>query len=210
MGAIARAMAVKQVATEAAYQPIAEPTQAKEVAANNSDNDSTRQTRQGKEKHLDNNSLQDADLYSINPEARQLDRLDGFQGLDKVKAANDELEVNLIDTTSGLNEADKVKPTGNVVTKEVNGIKLPMPEHYYKGENLTFWMSNNEQLQQEQYGDGSWIELMLLKLPASKRAQLSREYSARYKAAYDAEPDNNKKANKAALAANSWLRSNIK
>lgn len=80
-----------------------------------------------------------------------------------------------------------------------------LPEHHYRGENLTFWMASNEKLQQIKHGDSAWIEAKLRRVPANQRRSLADEYSARYKAAYDAEPDSNKKANRAAFAANTWL-----
>lgn len=80
-----------------------------------------------------------------------------------------------------------------------------LPEHHYRGENLTFWMASNEKLQQVKYGDSAWIEAKLRRVPANQRLTVANEYSARYKAAYDAEPESNKKANRAAFAANTWL-----
>ncbi|MEE2000178.1 hypothetical protein QWY20_01830 [Alkalimonas sp. MEB108] len=211
MGAIARAMAARQVATEVTYQPVTEPTQAKEVAIGRENSQKNRQNRQSDKRSSTQKITQVTDIKGFNQKSRQIDGIDGGRGVDKVKAANDGLEVNQIDTTSGLNEADKVKPTGNVIIREVNGINIPMPEHYSDGSNLAFWKAPASEMaaKQERYSDADWIQSMLLKLPASKRTQVSREYSARYKAIYDAEPDDNKKANKAALTANSWLRSKM-
>lgn len=80
-----------------------------------------------------------------------------------------------------------------------------LPEYHYRGENLTFWMASNEKLQQLKHGDSAWIEAKLRRVPANQRRSLADEYSARYKAAYDAEPDSNKKTNRAAFTANTWL-----
>lgn len=82
-----------------------------------------------------------------------------------------------------------------------------LPKHHYKGENLTFWMmpTASANAMRFKHGDSEWIESKLRRVPANKRQSLSDEYSLRYKAVYDSEPDENKKANKAAFAANSWL-----
>jgi len=82
-----------------------------------------------------------------------------------------------------------------------------LPEHHYKGENLTFWMmpTASADALRLKHGDSAWIAAKLRRVPASQRQKLADEYSAQYKATYDAEPDSNKKANKAAFAANSWL-----
>lgn len=82
-----------------------------------------------------------------------------------------------------------------------------LPKHHYKGENLTFWMmpTISADTMRLKHGDSAWIAAKLRRVPASQRQSLSDEYSARYKAAYEGEPDDNKKANKAAFAANSWL-----
>lgn len=206
MGAFARAM-TGQAATEAANQPAIEAIQAKEIVIDNSDNSRNRQNRQNEKKRLFKRVSQSTDISKASQNDRRIDEIDGNRELAKSKADIDTLEASQADTAYGLIDTNQVKHLSNVaITKEVSGIKIPMPEHYYNGQNLTFWMSSNEQAQQEQYGDGSWIISMLLKLPSSKRAQVSKEYSTRYKAAFDAEPDDNKRTNKAALAANSWLR----
>jgi len=82
-----------------------------------------------------------------------------------------------------------------------------LPKHHYKGKNLTFWMmpTVSADAMRLKHGDSAWIEAKLRRVPANQRQSLADEYSARYKAAYDTEPDSNKKANKAAFAANSWL-----
>ncbi len=82
-----------------------------------------------------------------------------------------------------------------------------LPQYHYKGENLSFWMMPTAAVDSMRlkYGDSAWIEAKLRRVPASKRQSLADEYSIQYKAVYDAEPDENKKANKAAFAANSWL-----
>jgi predicted amino acid dehydrogenase len=82
-----------------------------------------------------------------------------------------------------------------------------LPAFHYKGENLTFWMMPTVSADaiRLKHGDSEWIESKLRRVPHDKRQSLSDEYSQRYKAVYDAETDENKKANKAAFAANSWL-----
>ena len=82
-----------------------------------------------------------------------------------------------------------------------------LPKHHYKGENLTFWVmpTVSADAMRVKHGDSAWIEAKLRRVPANQRQSLADEYSVRYKAAYDAEPDSNKKANKAAFTANSWL-----
>ncbi|MDP5137926.1 hypothetical protein ORJ04_18400 [Rheinheimera baltica] len=82
-----------------------------------------------------------------------------------------------------------------------------VPAHHYKGENLAFWMmpTQGADALRIKNGDSAWLEAKLRRVPISIRQSLAEEYSARYKAAYDAEPTENKKANKAAFIANSWL-----
>lgn len=82
-----------------------------------------------------------------------------------------------------------------------------LPLQHYKAEHLTCWMMPESAVQQLQvkHGDSEWIEAKLRRVPAKQRFALADEYSARYKAAYDAEPDEIKKANRAAFTANTWL-----
>lgn len=82
-----------------------------------------------------------------------------------------------------------------------------LPAYHYNGENLTFWMmpTVSADAMRLKHGDSEWIESKLRRVPADKRQILSDEYSRLFKAVYDAETDENKKANKAAFAANSWL-----
>ena len=82
-----------------------------------------------------------------------------------------------------------------------------LPVHHYRGENLTFWKMPTAatEAMRLKHGDSEWIEAKLRRVPPDKRQSLADEYSARYKATYDAEPDECKKANKAAFSANSWL-----
>jgi hypothetical protein len=97
-----------------------------------------------------------------------------------------------------LERLDTTKPAAN---------DEALPQYHYKGENLSFWMMPTAAVDslRLKHGDSAWIAAKLRRVPASQRQKIADEYSAQYKATYDAEPDDNKKANKAAFAANSWL-----
>ena len=82
-----------------------------------------------------------------------------------------------------------------------------LPKNHYRGDHLVFEMMPfaSVEAMRLKLGDSDWIAAKLRRVPHKDRKRIADEYSEQYKAAYDAEQDENKKANRAAFIANSWL-----
>lgn len=90
---------------------------------------------------------------------------------------------------------------------DLNANNDGLPDYHYRGEDLTSWMESTDSAKRKalKYGDSSWIEAKLRRVPLNQRQSICNGYSERYKVAFDFEPDEVKKVNRARVIANSWL-----
>lgn len=129
----------------------------------------------------------------------------------------------LVNSTTSENTSEHAMPVNKVlpITRHFRQVEIKrteclevnasnddgLPTHYYKADNLTLWKSSHSAVEclRYKYSDAVWIKTKLRRVQASKRPELTSEYSTIYERTSIAEENPIKKHNHARFIANSWL-----